>query len=126
MKNTLGTVQAIAAQTFRDGPREERDAFTGRLRALSAAHDLLTQQDWDHVPMLGMIQRALLPFQENRTARFKLSGADAILSANQALLLAMAIHELATNAVKYGALSNTSGTVTLSWQIRGAGQKAAP
>jgi PAS domain S-box-containing protein len=121
VKNTLGTVQAIAAQTFREGPKTERDAFTGRLRALAGAHDLLTQQDWDHVSMLGMIERALSPFQENRTERFQLSGADAILGANHALLLAMAIHELATNAVKYGALSNAAGTVALSWQIKGSG-----
>jgi PAS domain S-box-containing protein len=122
VKNTLGTVQAIAAQTFRDGPKTERDAFTGRLRALSAAHDLLTQQDWDQVSLLGMIRRALSPFQENRTERFELSGDDAILSANRALLLAMAIHELATNAVKYGALSNATGTIALSWHIKNSGE----
>ena len=121
VKNTLGTVQAIAAQTFREGPRLERDAFTGRLRALSNAHDLLTQQDWDQVSMRGMIERALAPFQENRTARFSISGQDAILSANPALLLAMALHELATNAVKYGALSNESGTVSVTWTIAGTG-----
>jgi len=54
VKNTLGTVQAIAAQTFREGPKTEpRDAFTGRARALAGAHDLLTQQELDHVSMLG-------------------------------------------------------------------------
>ena len=63
VKNTLGTVQAIAAQTFRESPRKERDSFTGRLRALSRAHDLLTQQDWDQVSMRDMILRALAPFQ---------------------------------------------------------------
>ena len=51
VKNTLGTVQAIASQTFREGPREERDAFTARLRALAGAHDLLTRQDFDQVPV---------------------------------------------------------------------------
>jgi two-component system CheB/CheR fusion protein len=121
VKNTLGTVQAIAAQTFRQGPRQERDAFTGRLRALSNAHDLLTQQDWDQVSLRGMIHRALAPFRENRTERFEISGPDAILGANQALLLAMAIHELATNAVKYGALSNDTGTVAANWTLNGAG-----
>jgi two-component system CheB/CheR fusion protein len=121
VKNTLGTVQAIAAQTFREGPRQERDAFTGRLRALSNAHDLLTQQDWDQVSLRGMIHRALAPFRENRTERFEISGPDAILGANQALLLAMAIHELATNAVKYGALSNDTGTVAANWTLNGAG-----
>ena len=118
VKNTLGTVQAIAAQTFRDGPRIERDAFTGRLRALSSAHDLLTQEHLDHVPARGMIERALAPFQENRQARFSIAGDDVILGANHAVLLAMALHELATNAVKYGALSNDSGKVALAWQIR--------
>jgi two-component system CheB/CheR fusion protein len=121
VKNTLGTVQAIAAQTFREGPRQERDAFTGRLRALSNAHDLLTQQDWDQVSLRGMIHRALAPFRENRTERFEISGPDAILGANQALLLAMAIHELATNAVKYGALSNDTGIVTANWTLDAAG-----
>jgi PAS domain S-box-containing protein len=120
VKNTLGTVQAIAAQTFRQSPKQERDAFTGRLRALSNAHDLLTQQDWDRVSMRDMIHRALAPFQENRNARFSVSGPDAILAANPALLLAMALHELATNAVKYGALSNETGTVSVNWTINTA------
>jgi len=117
VKNTLGTVQAIAAQTFRDGPRTERDAFAGRLRALANAHDLLTQEHLDHVSARCMIERALAPFQENRNARFTLTGDDVILDSNQALLLAMALHELATNAVKYGALSNDAGKATLTWQV---------
>ena len=66
-----------------------------------------------------MIRRALLPFEENRKERFSLLGDDASLSANQALLVAMAIHELATNAVKYGALSNDTGKVALTWSIQG-------
>jgi two-component sensor histidine kinase len=66
-----------------------------------------------------MIERALAPFQENRHSRFTLKGGDAILVANQALLLAMGLHELATNAVKYGALSNDSGHVAVTWEVRG-------
>jgi PAS domain S-box-containing protein len=118
VKNTLGTVQAIATQTFREGPRLERDAFAGRLRALSGAHDLLTQQDWNHVSARGMVERALAPFRENCQARFDLSGDEVILAANPALLLAMALHELATNAVKYGALSNEAGRASLTWHVR--------
>jgi two-component sensor histidine kinase len=121
VKNTLGTVQAIAAQTFRDGPRLERDAFAGRLRALSNAHDMLTRQDWDQVAVRGIIERAIAPFDEDSQARFTLSGVDAILTANQALLLAMAIHELATNAMKYGALSTAAGRVVLCWSIKDSG-----
>jgi two-component sensor histidine kinase len=71
------------------------------------------------------VKRALAPFEENRNARFQVSGEDVMLDANQALLLAMATHELATNAAKYGALSNTEGRIELDWAIKPAakGQK---
>ena len=118
VKNTLGTVQAIASQTFRDAPPQERQAFAARLRALSGAHDLLTRQDLDQVPVRDAVSRALSPFQEKNAERIAVTGGDIVLGANQALLLAMAIHELATNAVKYGALSNDTGTVRLDWSLR--------
>ena len=84
----------------------------------SGAHDILTEQSWDQVSTRAMIERTLMPFQENRAARFELSGQDVTLDANPALLLAMVLHELATNAVKYGALSNDNGHVALSWDTR--------
>ena len=113
VKNTLGTVQAIATQTFRGAPREERDAFGARLRALSDAHDLLTNQDWGNVTAEQVVDRAIAPFNAQR---FTATGDATSLPAAAALLLAMVVHELCTNAVKYGALSNATGTVEIGWQ----------
>lgn len=113
VKNTLGTVQAIASQTFRNAPREERDAFGARLRAMSEAHDLLTSQDWGHVAVGEIVTRAIAPFN---AGRFTVRGDAASLTSAKALLLAMTIHELGTNAVKYGALSDTEGRVAVRWQ----------
>jgi two-component sensor histidine kinase len=112
-------VQAIASQTFRQSPAQERDAFSSRLRALSGAHDLLTKQDWDSVSAEEVVTQALTPFRESRADRITAGGPEAILSANQSLLLAMAVHELATNAVKYGALSNDSGRIAVAWKVDG-------
>lgn len=112
VKNTLGTVQAIASQTFRKAPPEERDAFGARLRAMSEAHDVLTAQDWGRVAVTDIVTRAIAPFNPQR---FALRGDDTALPAAKALLLAMAVHELGTNAVKYGALSNTEGRVHIDW-----------
>jgi len=78
----------------------------------------------DLVSARDIAERALKPFQENRHARFSLKGDDVILDANQALLLAMALHELSTNAVKYGALSNDAGQVALGWTSAAPGMAA--
>jgi len=112
VKNTLGTVQAIASQTFRGAPQEERDAFGARLRAMSEAHDLLTNQDWGMVTVRDIVTRAIAPFNP---ARFTVEGDGTALDSTRALLLAMAIHELGTNAVKYGALSNAEGRIAIQW-----------
>jgi len=116
VKNTLGMVQAIASQTFRAAPREERDAFGARLRAMSEAHDLLTSQDWGEVGVTDIAARAVAAFDAKR---FVLRGDDTALPSAKAMLLAMAIHELGTNAVKYGALSNTEGRVAIDWRREG-------
>ncbi len=117
VKNTLGTVQAIASQTFRTAAPAERDAFVARLHALSAAHDLLTQQSWSMVGVRETIERSLDPFRDGGTDRLALAGPAVQLNPSNALLFAMVIHELGTNAVKYGALSRDGGFVNIAWSL---------
>ncbi|WP_296594800.1 HWE histidine kinase domain-containing protein [Phenylobacterium sp.] len=116
VKNTLASVQSIARQTLGSGrPADEiADIFTGRLIALAGAHDVLTRENWAGAGLRNIVDVALAPFDERRVAR---GGPDARLDARTALALSMALHELATNASKYGALSNTDGRVELRWDI---------
>jgi PAS domain S-box-containing protein len=118
IKNTLAQVQAIANQTLRSVSAEERSAFAGRLHSLGSAYDLLTAEKWDRAPLTDVIATALHPFQENHRARFLIEGpSDLFLDSRKSLALAMMLHELATNAVKYGALSNASGRISVEWRI---------
>jgi len=117
VKNTLGTIQAIATQTFRNASREERDSFSARLRALANAHDLLTNQNGDRAALSDMVRSALAPFRENSRERIQAAGPEAWLGAQKSVLIAMTLHELATNAVKYGALSNIAGRVDVTWEV---------
>ena len=124
IKNSLATVQAIALQTFQHADPEERDAFVARLHALASFHDLLTREQWDRTSLHELLTGALKPFLENYRERFAIDGCPALVDANNALLLTMAIHELATNAIKYGALSNGRGSVHVTWHIEDASDGA--
>jgi PAS domain S-box-containing protein len=116
VKNTLTTVQAIAAQTILcDVAAAERDAFTARLHALARAHDALIQNNWDRAPLHEILSRALGPFQQERITT---SGPFVLIDSEKALRLTMVLHELATNAVKYGAFSNSTGQVHIDWTVR--------
>jgi two-component sensor histidine kinase len=117
VKNTLGVVQAMVSQTFKTAPAQERDAFGARLQALASAHDLLTDRHWDHATVADVVGRALEPFREHGHERFDIGGPDAALAANKALLLAVVLHELGTNAVKYGALSTGAGRISVTWEL---------
>jgi PAS domain S-box-containing protein len=117
VKNMLAIVQAIAHQTFKDVGGEAADTFYGRLSALSAAHTILTRQSWEAAEV-GEIASAVLRPHAGEETQIRLSGDDNIRVPPQiAVNLAMALHELATNAAKYGALSSRSGRVDVSWTV---------
>jgi PAS domain S-box-containing protein len=122
VKNTLATVQSLAMQSLRN----TRDVagslttFESRLTALSRAHDLLTQQNWQWARLEEVVERTVAPF--GAEARIAVRGPSVRLSPKQALALSMALHELATNAVKYGALSNEKGRVEIVWSVGGSGE----
>jgi PAS domain S-box-containing protein len=121
VKNTLAIVQSIVAQVLRTGgePAAMRNAVESRLNALSRSHDLLTAERWEGTDLRALIETALEPFvtAPDQAARIILSGDPVSLSPKVMLALGTALHELATNAVKYGALSRPTGSVSITWQI---------
>src|SRR5262245_24760671 len=117
IKNTLATVQAIAGQTLHHAHPDELSAFLARLHALGEAHELLTSENWDQAPLRDVVLRALKPFATKQDQRFATEGPTVWVPANASLSLTLCLHELATNAVKYGALSNGTGQVRVSWNV---------
>ena len=119
VKNTLATVQAIAFQTLKgDIPlAEARSRFEARLLALSSAHNLLTEQNWEGAPLRRVVRRAVAPLAGEHE-RFDIEGEDIWVAPRAALALSLALHELSTNAAKYGALSNEHGRVSVRWCTR--------
>jgi two-component sensor histidine kinase len=117
VKNTLAILQAIAVQTFRSASKTERETFEGRLGALAEAHNLLSKEKWQGSELLDVIGRVLQPYVLNNPARLRMSGPRVPLSPRLAVVLSMIVHEMATNAAKYGALSNDTGTVALDWEV---------
>lgn len=118
VKNTLATVQSIAVQSFRRARIDAcgREMFQSRLLALSRAHDVLTNESWEGANLGQIVDQAIMPYRGSGSSRFEVSGPAVWLSAKMALSISMTLHELATNAVKYGALSNEKGRVRISWQ----------
>jgi two-component sensor histidine kinase len=119
VKNTLANVLSIVALTRRRSSDigDFADSLTSRLRALSATHDILSQSDWTEAAIGEIVRSELAPYLEVGEGHIEMSGPRISLAPNDALSLGLAIHELATNAAKYGALSTTSGRIAVDWLL---------
>ena len=115
VKNTLTVLSAVASQTFRDASsKADLEKYQARLAAFGRAHDLLTAANWAAAPLHDVINTALTPYRTGE-GRFTVSGPPLVVKSRQALALSLAIHELATNALKYGALTVAGGHVSITW-----------
>ena len=125
-KNLLAIIQAIATQTARRNTTVEDfiTAFSRRIQGLGASHDLLVKRDWKGVLLDELVHAQLAPFGGVDGIRIAASGPPVTLKADVLQSLGLALHELATNASKYGALSTPKGTVAIVWSMDGAGLDA--
>nr|CAD6430219.1 histidine kinase [Rhizobium sp. Q54] len=116
IKNILSMVQAVARQTFRSSQsmEEASDAFFRRLHAMAGAHQLLTK-NWQSASLKATVETAIAPFEDPAHPRFSIAGSDLEVASSVALSLSMALHELCTNAAKYGALSTERGRIDIRW-----------
>ncbi|MFM5908106.1 MAG: CHASE domain-containing protein [Novosphingobium sp.] len=121
VKNTLANVLSIVSLTRRRAANIDdfAEGLTGRIRALSATHDLLSQREWSNALVLDVVKSELAPYLDPTDPHAEVSGPDALLSANDAMSLGLALHELSTNAAKYGALSVADGKVSVTWELIG-------
>lgn len=118
-KNLLAVIQAMARQTSRSAESlpEFEDRFEARIAALARSHDLLVHQNWEGVRLSDLVQTQLAPFVEDFDKRVLVKGAPLRLQPEAAHNIGLALHELATNASKYGALSSATGRIEIGWEI---------
>jgi PAS domain S-box-containing protein len=119
VKNTLASIQSIVTQTLRGTQTKEEAsiAITARILALSRAHNVLTEENWDGADLHSMVANSLEAFQRPDQAAIRIHGPHLRVGPHAALSVALAMHELATNATKYGALSSRDGTVDIGWSL---------
>ncbi len=122
VKNTLAIVQSLAMQSLKTVDRDLRGTFERRLCALAGAHSLLTRENWTSASLGSIVETAVSPFGDR--SRIHVSGPDLRLAPKTAVSIAMALHELATNAAKYGSLSTGDGHVEIGWNVTGEGEAA--
>lgn len=118
VKNTLATVQSIASQTFRSSVKtgDARRKFEARLSSLGRAHNILSEEKWESAEVCEIVEGALEAYMSQDGERLRIAGPDNVrLAPGPALLMSMVLHELATNAAKYGALANGSGRISIEW-----------
>jgi two-component sensor histidine kinase/PAS domain-containing protein len=123
VKNILAIVNSVAAQTVRASPSlaSFSTAFSGRIKALALAHDILTRTRWIGIGLSELLRAVLEPHRGTDQTRVTLQGPPVLLPAQAVMPLSMVMHELATNASKYGALSVPQGTVAIDWTLRDNG-----
>jgi two-component sensor histidine kinase len=119
VKNTLALVNSIVGHTLDSGrsPHEFAAAVQGRLKALGDAHRLLSRSHWDGADLESILREQLMPFRSRRLRNITLKGPAVRLDSSAALTLSMVVHELATNAAKYGALSVPEGALEVAWRL---------
>jgi PAS domain S-box-containing protein len=118
-KNLLSLVQAVARRTFATVPEELLERFQSRIGALAAGHNLLATSRWKGADLCELVRSQLAHFEDLIGSRIELQGPPVLIAASAARTLGMALHELATNAGKYGALSNATGGVRIEWRAEG-------
>ncbi|MFZ0267507.1 sensor histidine kinase [Caulobacter sp.] len=125
VKNTLATIQSITSQSLRNAGVDPsvRSALEGRLMAIAATHNVLTDENWSAASLRQIIDGSVTPYRAN-PGQLTISGQDLMVSPKAAVVLALAFHELAINALKYGALSSVGGRVDIGWSVAG-GDKLA-
>ena len=123
VKNSLTIVQALVRQTLgaAESLAQAQTALTERLMALAAAHDVITQEEWVGAELAEVVRRSVLP-QLDRPERLNAQGPAAMLTPATALSFSLALHELVTNAIKYGALTTEAGRIALDWRFEETGE----
>ena len=118
VRNMLTVVMALASQTLSRAATLEDfgDAFIGRIEALGRAYGLLAREQWADVALREIVEAELEPHRMGQDGRIDITGPAVQMRPKAALALGMVLHELATNAVKYGALSSVSGRVAVTWR----------
>lgn len=119
VKNSLAMIQAVIAQTMRRAVSldEANKTLQSRVLAMAAANDVLVDQNWEGASLRDLLQKTLAPFGIDDGAQFQVAGPDVQLTPKVSTALALGIHEMATNAAKYGALSQESGRVGIAWDV---------
>jgi two-component sensor histidine kinase len=114
-KNVLASVQAVVRLSQSDTPGGLKDAIEGRIQALANVHTLFVQSRWTGADLRSLVTQELSPYCRDGETRARFDGLDTVLEPNTAQTIAMILHELATNAAKYGALSAPEGRVQVDW-----------